>query len=414
MDALTRRKFLMASGVVGAAAITTGAAAFAVDDIFGTAGTEAALEQTNTVVLITLYGGNDGLNTVIPYNEPAYHDARPGMSYEPAQVLPLDDGLGLNPAMTGFAELFKSKNLAVVRGVGYPKPDHSHFRAMDIWQTANPREPVRTGWVGRWLDAVGGDPRRAVSFEPVLPVVLAGAKSAGAAVNPRGLRLPNGLKTKTLVELGGRSHNEPPLQARAAGCFNDLVEIDNLVKNLTVDQNGNVVKANGPKATGTGGNSALARQLGLVAKFVEAGVATRVFSVSLGGFDTHADEKPSQERLLGELDQAVTAFVTRMAQTDRGRKVVVVIYSEFGRRVKANASLGTDHGTASDVFVLGTHVAGGFYGDQPSLTNLDDGDLEYTVDFRSIYASVLEQALKMDPARVLGQWKGRIKGLLTF
>jgi uncharacterized protein (DUF1501 family) len=364
-------------------------------------------------VLITLYGGNDGLNTVVPYADKAYHDARPGISYDTEQVLHLDDQLGLSPALSGVAQLFAGKQMAIIRGVGYPKPDHSHFRSMDIWQTADPTQPINTGWLGRWLDTAGGDPRHAVSFEPVLPVLLAGARSAGAAVPLSGLRLPSGMKPKTLAALGGRSNGEPPLQARAARCFADLVDVDAMVRNVnTTPDTGPPGGTGAPKATGTGGRSAIAAQLNMVARCVEANVVTKVFSVSLGGFDTHADERATQEQLLGQLDDAVTAFVKRMAMTEAGRKVIVLIYSEFGRRVAANASDGTDHGTASDVLLLGAPVNGGFFGDQPSLTDLDDGDLKYTTDFRDVYATVLEKALKTDAERILGKWSGRVKGLL--
>src|SRR5437763_2421975 len=182
MDALTRRKFLIRSGVVGGAALAAGGGAFTLAEILKTASWQDKPDGARTLVLVTLYGGNDGLATVIPYADPAYHDARPELAYKPEEVLHLDDRLGLNPGMKGFADLFKEKRPAVVRGVEYAKPDHSHFRSMDIWQTGSPGGPANTGWLGRWLDATGGDPRHAVSFEPVLPVVLAGANTAGAAV----------------------------------------------------------------------------------------------------------------------------------------------------------------------------------------------------------------------------------------
>src|SRR3954451_1445516 len=154
MDTFTRRKFLITSGVVGAAGLAAGGAAYALRDILVTAGDRPA--DAKTLVLVTLYGGNDGLNTVIPYADPAYHDARPELAYRPEEVLHLDGQLGLNPGMKGFAGLFGEKRLAIVRGVEYPKPDHSHFRSMDIWQTGSPSGPAHTGWLGRWLDATGG------------------------------------------------------------------------------------------------------------------------------------------------------------------------------------------------------------------------------------------------------------------
>jgi uncharacterized protein (DUF1501 family) len=411
MDMLTRRRFLIASGVVGGAALATGSVGYRLRHIFATAGDRPP--DARTLVLMTLYGGNDGLNTVIPYADPAYHDARPGLSYKPEEVLHLDNSLGLNPGMKGFKRLFDAGRLAVVRGIGYPKPDHSHFRSMDIWQTGQPDHPGNTGWLGRWLDATGGDPRHAVSFEPVLPPVLAGATTAGAAVALREGRLPAGA---TLAGFGKPAPGEPPLQARAARTYADLVEVDAMVHKIPAAPSpspGTTPEDNQPKATGTGGHTALSAQLDLAARCIEANVATRVFSVSLGGFDTHADEKIAQQRQLSELDSAVTAFVDRMARTDAGRKVVVAIYSEFGRRVRANASEGTDHGTASDFFVLGSPVRGGLYGRQPSLTDVDNGDLKFTTDFRDAYATLLDGVLHTDPGKVLSGWSGRIDGLLA-
>jgi uncharacterized protein (DUF1501 family) len=412
MDMVTRRRFLIASGVVGGTVLATGTVGYRLRDIFATAGDRPT--DARTLVLVTLYGGNDGLNTVIPYADPAYHDARPDLAYKPEEVLHLDKELGLNPGMKGFKRLFDAGRLAIVRGIGYPKPDHSHFRSMDIWQTGQPDRPGNTGWLGRWLDAVGGDPRRAVSFEPVLPPVLAGATTAGAAVALRQGKLP---ATAMLAGFGKPAPGESPLQARAARAYADLVEVDAMVNKLAPAPSpspGAASDDNQPKATGTGGGrTALSAQLDLVARCVEANVATRVFSVSLGGFDTHADEKIAQQRQLAELDTALTAFADRMARTDAGRKVVIAIYSEFGRRVRANASEGTDHGTASDFFVLGSPVHGGLYGRQPSLTDLDDGDLKFTTDFRDLYATLLAGVLQTDPGKVLSGWSGRIDGLLA-
>jgi uncharacterized protein (DUF1501 family) len=413
MDTVTRRRFLIASGVAGGAALAAGATAYTLPDILATAGDRAP--DARTLVLVTLYGGNDGLNTVIPYTDPAYHDARPDLAYRAEEVLRLDKTLGLNPGMKGFKRLFDAGRLAIVRGVGYPKPDHSHFRSMDIWQTGQPERPGTTGWLGRWLDAIGGDPRHAVSFEPVLPPVLAGATTAGAAVTLRQGPLP---ASATLAAFGRPAPGEPPLQARAARAYADLVEVDAMIRQLSATPSpspsgGAAPDDNQPKATGTGGRTALSAQLDLVARCVEAKVATQVFSVSLGGFDLHADGKVPQQRQLAELDSAVTAFTDRMARSDAGRRVVVAIYSEFGRRVHANASDGTDHGTASDFFVLGSPVRGGLYGHQPSLTDLDNGDLKFGTDFRDVYASLLDGVLRTDPGRVLGGWSGRVAGLLT-
>lgn len=405
MDFLTRRKFLIASGVTGAAGIAAGVSGYSLKEVMQTAGELPPGAQT--LVLITLYGGNDGLNTVIPYADPAYAKARPGLSYKPAEALKLDESLGLNPALKGLQRYFGDKRLAIVRGVGYPGADRSHFRSMDIWHTAEPQRPGNTGWLGRWLDTAGGDPRLAVSFERVLPPLLAGATSAGAVVGANGLRLPRNFSLPTISGLGTPVEGEPLLQARAASCFADLTRVDALVREVKEDA-AERAAAEGPQATGTGGQTAIQAQLNLVAQCIEAKVATRVYSVSLGGFDTHADEKQPHQALLGMLDRAVSGFLDRMSKSEDGKHTAVVIYSEFGRRVKANASDGTDHGTASDVLILGHRVRGGLYGEPPSLTDLDRGDLKYRVDFRDIYATLLERVLGTDAEQVLGRWEGRL------
>ncbi|MBG0562239.1 DUF1501 domain-containing protein [Actinoplanes aureus] len=401
MDTITRRRFLIASGVAGGAA----ASAFGLREILATAGDRDPAART--LVLVTLYGGNDGLGTVIPYADPAYAAARPDLSYPPEEILTLDDGVGLNPGLAGLHRLYGAGKLAVVRGVGYPKPDRSHFRSMDIWQTAQPDRPGTTGWLGRWLDTAGGDPRLAVSFEPVLPPLLAGATSAGATVPGGVLALPGGLTPEGLGRLGTPAAGESPAAARAAACFADLMRLQDLMKQIAegTPDDAESDDEDAP-ATATGGAAPpLDQQLALVARCVEAGVATRVYSVSQGGFDLHANGKDAQQALLARVDKPLTAFAERMA----GKGVVVAVYSEFGRRVRANASDGTDHGTASDVFLLGDGVRGGLHGEPPSLTDLDDGDLKYTVDFRDVYATLLADVLGSDPQRVLDGWSGRLR-----
>jgi uncharacterized protein (DUF1501 family) len=405
MDTVTRRRFLTASGVVAGAAIAGGATAYGLRDIARDTGERDP--DAKTLVLITLYGGNDGLNTVIPYADDAYAAARPALAYPPDRVLRLDDAVGLNPGLSGLQGLYRRGHLAVVQGVGYPKPDRSHFRSMDIWQTGQPDRPGNTGWIGRWLDTVGGDPRLAVSFEPVLPPVLAGATGAGATVPGGVLTLPASVTPQSLTALSSPSAGEAPAQARAAECFADLLRVRDLLTGVAAGDD-DETDTEAP-ATATGGAAPpLDAQLALVTRCIEAGAGTRVYSVSLGGFDLHADERTAQETLLAKLDRPLTAFADRMA----GRNVVVAVYSEFGRRVHANASDGTDHGTASAMFLLGSPVRGGLYGAAPSLTDLDDGDLRHTTDFRDVYATLLDGVLGAEPERILNGWTGRLPAIL--
>jgi uncharacterized protein (DUF1501 family) len=332
-------------------------------------------------------------------------------------VLDLGEGLGLNPGLRGLKRLWDARQLAVVRGVGYPQPDHSHFRSMAIWQTAAPSAPLNTGWLGRWLDATGDDPLRAVSVEPVLPPLLTGERAAGGSLPVTGLQLPKGQLGTAFAGLGRAQQGEGALQARAARSLADLQNAANVLGRATqarpsAGQAGQQHDEERDKGASAGGRGALGAQLDLVAGLIEAGVPTRAYSVSLGGFDTHADERATQQRLLTELDGALTPFVDRMGRSDRGRQVVVLVYSEFGRRVRANASQGTDHGTAGPVFLLGQGVKGGFYGEQPSLTSLDNGDLKENTDFRDVYATVLERVLGTEAGRVLGDHRGRLDGVL--
>ncbi|WP_026212370.1 DUF1501 domain-containing protein [Longispora albida] len=383
MDSVTRRRFLLASGVVGAGALAAGGSTIALSSLFETP--EGRVLGGRPLVVVTLYGGNDGLNTVIPYTDKAYHAARPDLAY--TETLTLGSGLGLNPKMLGFKKLWDAGKLAIVRGAGYPKPNRSHFSSMDIWQTGSPDSPVDTGWLGRWLDATKGGPLDAISFEPVLPPLLAGSTVAGGSVPLKGF-------TSTSLVTGLAGPGGPSLRDRVSASYTDLLAVRKLAVSVDTDEPGEDAEhEQGP----------LAAQLDMTARCIEAGAQARVYSVSLGGFDTHAVEKAASERLLGEVDAAVSAFAARVPGA------VVLVYSEFGRRVRGNGSDGTDHGTAGPAFVIGGN--GGFFGQQPSLTDLDRGDLKATTDFRDIYGSLLSSVLNTDPGKVLNGWQGRVPGL---
>jgi uncharacterized protein (DUF1501 family) len=383
MPEMNRRRFLIASAGVGAAGLLSGAVAVGWPDLMRAARDRPLADGAGVLVIATLYGGNDGINTVIPYADSAYHDARPELAYAPDDVLPLDQQLGLNPAMKGLAGLWNQRRLAIVRGAGYPKPDHSHFRSMDIWQTASPAEPVSTGWIGRWLDATGEDPLRAVNIGAVLPPLAIGAKCTAAALSPGGASGHVERFDALMTALGDDDPDDTPAMAAVCKAYRAARTSDTTFAAV--------------KPTATKGNS-LATQLSMVAQAIKARVPTQVYTVQLGGFDTHAGERGTQQRLLQAFDTAVTAFVQEMA----GRDVVLLAYSEFGRRVRANASQGTDHGTAGPVFIAGAPVKGGCYGEQPSLTDLDNGDLKYTTDFRDIYAELLARTVGTDPEPSVG------------
>lgn len=361
---------------------------------------------TPILVVVTLYGGNDGLNTVVPATDPMYRSLRPGIAYSENEVLPLADGLFLNGSMTGMHSLWNKNQVAIVRGVGYPNSDRSHFTSMAIWQSGI-LGAAKTGWLGRWVETQPQDPLLAISLGSVLPPLLAGTKRSGSVLPLGGLKVPSGSLASDCMKLSIESKNDNLLQSMAAQSMRDLFTVSGDITPI--------LKAPAPAApdlpTAIGGNAGgdtnLTQQLDIVAKLVSAGAPTRVWSVSLGGFDTHANEKGAQSILLGVVSQGISKFMSQMRATNRGNDVVVLVYSEFGRRVKANASEGTDHGTSGPVFVLGSRIKGGLYGEQPSLSNLKNDDLAVTTDFRDIYASLLEKVLGTPAERILGNWKGR-------
>ncbi len=403
MDTITRRQFLKATG---AGALGAAATSLTFEDIAEAAITRPLPLGTPILVVVTLYGGNDGLNTVVPVTDPIYQSLRPGISYKESDVLPLKDNLYLNGSMTGMHALWNKNQVAIVRGVGYPNSDRSHFSSMAIWQSAI-LGAAKTGWLGRWVETQAEDPMLAIGLGSVLPPLLAGEKRSGSVLPLGGLKVPTGSLASDCMKLSIANRSDNLLQATAARSMRNLFTVSSDITPI--------LKAPAPAASdlptavggNAGGDSNLTQQLDIVAKLVAAGAPTRVWSVSLGGFDTHADEKGAQSILLGVVSEGISKFMSQMRATNRSKDVVVLVYSEFGRRVKGNASDGTDHGTSGPVFVIGEKVKGGFYGEQPSLRELKNDDLVVASDFRDIYASILEKVLGTQAEKVLGNWKGR-------
>jgi uncharacterized protein (DUF1501 family) len=391
MTDFSRRRFLR---YVGASSFSTLAATLTFDDAALAATATPLAPGTPILVLVTLYGGNDGLNTVVPYLDSVYLSSRPGLSLSGANVLPLANGLALNGTMKGFKSLWDRGNLAIVLGTSYPQPSYSHFTSMAVWQTASPAESTTSGWIGRWLDAQAHNPFTATGIGDVLTPLLAGNKRVGSILPLWGIDVPGGAYGARAEQLSLSSPRDTSLTAKAAESIGDLFTLASTV---------GPVLAN-PPPTGTD----LAQQLDVVAKLIAANVPTRVYSVTIDGFDTHADELSAQGALVGAVSDAVTAFLARIDATSRAQDVVVMAYSEFGRRVEANDSQGTDHGTSGPVFVAGNRVVGGFFGEQPSLSALVDGDLAVTTDFRDIYASMLADVLGADPQQIMPGWTSKL------
>jgi len=387
-----RRQFLKYTGAAGAATV---AANLSMDDVARAASVTPLPVGTPILVIVTLYGGNDGLNTVVPYLDPAYLSNRPDMSLDASQVLPLSDSLALNGTMTGFKSLWTANKLAIVLGTSYPNPNLSHFSSMAIWQTGSPVEEISSGWIGRYLDAYPRDPFRAIGIDSTLPALFAGNDRVGSMVPVSGLQVPYGSLATQMELLADTSRQDNALVADAAGSIGDLFALSSVLAPI--------LKTAPPTSV-----LPLAQQLDVVANMITGNVPTRVYSVSLSGFDTHADELSQQNVLVGQLSDAIAAFLTQIGTSPRADDVVVMVYSEFGRRVQANGGEGTDHGTSAPVFVAGNRVAGGFYGEQPSLTNLVQGDLAVVVDFRDVYASMLEDVLGTDAGKILNNWSTKL------
>lgn len=399
MPELSRRGFL--TGCIGASAAAAVASLPVATwtDVLLAAEERPLQDDTGILVLITLYGGNDGLNTVIPYTDDAYQDARPDLAYAPGKVLKLDKEYGLNPGMSGMADLFKDGSLAIIRGVGYPQPDRSHFRSMDIWQSGSPGNPATTGWIGRWLDSAGENPLGALHFGGVVPPLAVGEKTVGALFSEDAK--PSDNSAKLIAALSKGHPKDSPAMRMVCDSYRTTMKVNRGLKPMFAKD--------GPLANKADTNdNALAAKLVTVAACIAADVPTRVYHVSLGGFDTHADERGTQQKLLSKLDEAVAGFMKKLSGQKHGENVTVMAYSEFGRRVAANASDGTDHGTAGPVFILGERVKGGFYGDDPSLDDLVDDDLKVTTDFRDVYHELLVNALGSDSEPVLGKHRKEI------
>lgn len=403
MKNFTRRNFIKltsASAVAVAHSMSTFEFAHA-------AGPRPLPAGTPILVIVTLSGGNDGLNTVVPYLDPLYKSLRPQLAYKEDQVLPIGDGLALNGSMTGFKSLWDSKQLAIVRGVGYPNPDRSHFSSMAIWQSAS-RTPIKTGWIGRWIETQPENPFLAISLGLTMPALFQGDKRSGTVLPLSGLVTPTGMLAKDYAKTSKKTKLDGQLSATAARSIRDLFTVADVVSPIL--KNPAPPAADLPTVIGgnAGGESNLGAQLDVAAKLIAAGVPTRVWSVSLGGFDTHANELSAQSLLLGSVSNSISKFMSQMRTIGRSRDVTIMVYSEFGRRVSANASNGTDHGTSGPVFIIGERVVGGFHGEQPPLNRLKDGDLAVTTDFRSVYGSVLEGVLYTPVDRVISGWNDRL------
>jgi uncharacterized protein (DUF1501 family) len=361
---------------------------------------KALVPQGNKVVVILqLSGGNDGLNTVIPVRNDIYYKARPRLGIERTKALSLTDEVGLHPALTGFKELYDDGSLSIMNNVGYPNPDRSHFRSMDIWHTASQSsEYWSTGWVGRYLDAQcnGCDkPTQAIEIDDVLSLAMKGENIKGIAVkDPR--RLYGTSNEKFFRDVLKNHHDEAgeqPVDYLYKTMAETLSSADYIFKQSRLHP----TSAEYPKTD-------LANSLKTIASLIYSDINTKVYYVSLGSFDTHINQDGQQQRLFTEMNDAVTAFVKDLKANNRFNDVMLFTFSEFGRRVQQNASGGTDHGTANNMFMIsGGLKQKGVINALPDLSDLQEGDLKYNVDFKSVYATILNKWLSADDQKILGK-----------
>lgn len=403
--ATSRRAFLKSS--VSSAALV--ALSPAVPQFLLSASAQAAEGRDESVlVVVQLSGGNDGLNTVVPYADDVYRRNRPALGVPASKVHKVDDYVGLHPSMEAFSKLLHDGRLGIVQGVGYPNPNRSHFSSMDIWHTARPQErdnaraPGATGWLGRYLDCQSP----AAADVPALQLTDSGARLPLALVgaHPRASSMRSIDSFK--LEDGGDAKLRAAIE-QAAGAKRDGT--DDLVGFLrdgtlsALQSSRQVQEAVGRYQTDVKyPETGLARRLKTVAQLIDAGMRTRVYYLDLDGFDTHANQAAAHASLLAELSGAVSAFVDDLARHGHEKRVLLMTFSEFGRRVHENASQGTDHGAAAPMFLAGGRVRPGLLTKHPSMTELEEGDVKFTVDFRSVYAGVLEHWLNVPAAPILG------------
>lgn len=348
--------------------------------------------ENRCLVLINLQGGNDGLNCVVPHGDAQYYQIRPTIGIARGDVLTINERIGFNPNMKSFKSLYDKGLVAIVQSVGYPNPDHSHFRSTEIWQTAAPDKYEHTGWLGRYLDEAGlpkDNLFNGVAIAQVLPEVMVANKTdvpAIAQVNGYGLLSDrNSSARSTFAELIG--DNRMPFNSPY---LSHVAEIEDHAQKGSQELPKLIA---GYKAAGTYPATPLGRGLSLAAQIIGSNVGTRVLYVQHGSFDTHVGQKPTQDRLLGEFSDAIKAFYDDLSAHGNENRVLTMTFSEFGRRIAENASRGTDHGEASPLFLIGGGVKGGIYGTYPDLSDTNMGNLKFATDFRSVYATVLERWL---------------------
>ena len=350
---------------------------------------------SHMLLVLFLNGGNDGLNTVVPYLDGAYKSARPTIGLAPSDVVPIGGGLGIHKSLERVAGMWSTGNLAIVHNVGYPNPNFSHFDSTQIWETASPDFRYHTGWLGRYLDATDGPnagPVRAVAIGTGgLPRTLVGQDSSGVSLN--------GLSDFSFADDG---RGDAPMRRSAYGAFAAGSVDDGSMRTAILKAQDTATKAVSVVGQVREGITEPLTEAETVAHMFSAGVGTEIGFIQVGGFDTHTTQNALHAQQLAEVDNAIRSFFSAANTLGLADRATVMTFSDFGRRVGENASNGTDHGSSMPVLVMGPRVNGGVYGARPDLTDLQDGNLKPSINFGSVYSSVIAQGFGVDPVPIIG------------
>ena len=384
------------------------------------AGELATQDQSSSVtdrilVVIQLSGGNDGLNTIVPYRDELYAKARPKLGIPSNDVIKLTEELGLHPSLRAIENQFSEDRFSIIQGVGYPSPNRSHFESMDIWHSCHPKKDrSQSGWLGRWITEQTAHP---TSDSTAIHI---GSDTLPLACQERGVQVPS-LASLEQMRLKAKLDSMQDKQARPgaesnskdSGSLLDFLSTSTVAA-LEVSERLDKILAQ-PDASGDFPKTALGEKLRAVSRLILSGLKTRIYYVTLDGFDTHANQPDVHASLLKQWSEALAAFLSRLKQTGQQDRVLVMTFSEFGRRVSENASLGTDHGAAAPMFLAGPKLPKIIHGPMPDLSDLEDGDLRFKIDFRSVYASVLEHWMMTDSRKALdGDYHDQVEQLRLF
>ncbi|MGJ8743376.1 DUF1501 domain-containing protein [Polaribacter sp.] len=350
------------------------------------------------VVIIQLKGGNDGLNTVVPFNNDIYYQQRNNIAIKQNDLFKISDEVGLHKSLQPLQNLYNKGFVSIINNVGYPNPNLSHFRSTDIWQTASDsNEYLQNGWVGSYLDYTKGNPYNAIEVDESLSLMLKGKTQNGLAITDPKM-FYNSMDAPFFNNVV-TNYNDAHLSEHNLGyLYNTMIDAKSSAKHIYEKSNTKNTAAAYPK-------NIFGKQLKTISQFINSGLETQVYYAGLSGFDTHANQAGTQERLLKVYAESMEVFINDLQKNNTFDDVLILTFSEFGRRVKQNESKGTDHGTANNVFVMGKNLKKqGLYNNLPNLGDLDkNGNLKFEIDFREIYATILDKWLQVDDVAILNK-----------